>query len=1149
MSEEINCKDIFIPVMTDEGVCHSFNIFNDLVSHYKDYHTASEANITMWNMETGYSDEAAIETYPRRALLSGASKGLTVNLATVKKDLDFKCNGMFKVVLHSPVRIPKLKQEYFRLPLDQAVIASVQPAMITTSESVKFFDPDKRDCYFPSEKKLKYFSSYSQQNCHLECLTNVTLDLCGCVNMFMPNWLQYVELIFKFPTDPEYADLRRHEYLKDLHCDCLPLCTDLSYNTETSQADWNWEEKFRLLNNTKFDKKLYVFILPLLQILHGLYGPIDFVANFGGLLGLFTGFSILSLMEIVYFLTVRICCNIKLIWWASVFIVCLSGCCFMIYTIYEKYETSPVIVTFATKETPIYKIPFPAVTICPETKSTKEKFSFKGVLQKKLNNENVNSAENRILDYMSSLCDDYINSTSHSNNSIFTEDFFDTLDLWPLKIRPDFMNQAYNCKFMNKDFKCRYIFTPVMTDEGVCYSFNILDRNQIFNDLVTHYKNYHKTEESSLTWSIDRGYTEQDKFNIYPRRALLAGAANGLTMHLATLKEDIDHKCKEVQGYKVVLHTPMRMPRLKQEFFRIPLDQAVVTVIQPVMISTSEAVKLYSIKKRECCFTFERKLKYFRSYSQLNCQLECLTNFTLKKCGCVNIFMPRENQTRICGNAKHECMKEAERTLQIKGIYSKFEDISLDSATAMEDVDCDCIPLCTDLSYNSETSQTVWNWEQNFQTSSEHFQRNLMHLSSLTVYFKFNHFITSERNELYGPTDFLANFGGLLGLFTEKSEEESENVLKKSIVAYFREYCNSTSIHGFRYFGEKRTIYENLQKMGLQSCHRFVCYQRKTHIQYTISSSHHLYGIEKLSYSDNTSFFEVLEEVTPKLLITDCKYLGKSHDCKSLFTPIITDDGLCHTFNLLDRKEMFTERVVHYKNYQNIDQSATKWNIEHGYSEDADVDVYPKRALLAGARYALKFELKLPMEKADVTCRDSVSGYRILFHAPMRLPCLSQQYIRVPLDSAFSAAIRPDQIMTSEAVKNYPAQKRNCYFPSEKKLKYFRVYSQVNCNVECLTEFTLRECGCVLFFMPNDLKILGLQNKILNKQKKVLKSQKNVCDCLPMCTDIDYKIGISQANWNWTEEMESTYFREYCNCTSVHGFRYFGENGRTSFES
>lgn len=43
-----------------------------------------------------------------------------------------------------------------------------------------------------------------------------------------------------------------------------------------------------------------------------LYGPTDFAANVGGLLGLFTGFSVLSLVELIYFLTLRIFCNIKL---------------------------------------------------------------------------------------------------------------------------------------------------------------------------------------------------------------------------------------------------------------------------------------------------------------------------------------------------------------------------------------------------------------------------------------------------------------------------------------------------------------------------------------------------------------------------------------------------------------------------------------------------------------------------------------------------------------------------------------------------------------------------------------------------------------------------------------------------------------------
>lgn len=43
-----------------------------------------------------------------------------------------------------------------------------------------------------------------------------------------------------------------------------------------------------------------------------LYGLTDFLANCGGLLGLFMGVSILSLVEIIYYLTIRLFCNLKM---------------------------------------------------------------------------------------------------------------------------------------------------------------------------------------------------------------------------------------------------------------------------------------------------------------------------------------------------------------------------------------------------------------------------------------------------------------------------------------------------------------------------------------------------------------------------------------------------------------------------------------------------------------------------------------------------------------------------------------------------------------------------------------------------------------------------------------------------------------------
>jgi len=40
-----------------------------------------------------------------------------------------------------------------------------------------------------------------------------------------------------------------------------------------------------------------------------------------------------------------------------------------------------------------------------------------------------------------------------------------------------------------------------------------------------------------------------------------------------------------------------------------------------------------------------------------------------------------------------------------------------------------------------------------------------MKMSRVSIFFKEAQFLTSRRSELYGTTDFLANCGGLLGLF------------------------------------------------------------------------------------------------------------------------------------------------------------------------------------------------------------------------------------------------------------------------------------------------------------------------------------------------------------------------------------------------
>ncbi|XP_015838363.2 pickpocket protein 28-like [Tribolium castaneum] len=480
------------------------------------------------------------------------------------------------------------------------------------------------------------------------------------------------------------------------------------------------------------------------------------------------------------------------IWWFINFVICLAACGYFIHAVYQKWDSSPVIVSFATTRTVIFDIPFPSVTICPESKVVPSIFNYTKVLQKKENWLNVTEAENTNFTYMSLLCDlrsdeFYLNYTDYQFT--YSDEFFDLID----DVKPKFNIQ--DCRYMGWDKNCKELFTPILTDQGVCYTFNMLDRSEIFSEEVVHFRDYHHMGHLSHQWSMSNGYAHDANIHTYPRRALYPGALKGLTFSILTKKEDLDYACTSMQGYRVLLHTPIRVPRPSQQFFQLPLDQRVVGAIHPIMITTSESVKKFRPEKRECYFQTDRKLKYFKIYSSLNCRFECLTNYTLDVCGCVSFFMPRENGTKICGTASNDCLTFAEAVLQVTHHRSQLNQTQHGESDD-SDVDCNCLPICDDLTYEVDISQSNWDWKKQKDAQGQKHQNydtDKIHMSTLTLFFEYNSFIRSQRNELYGPTDFLANFGGLLGLFTGFS------ILSLLEIIYFlsvRMICNRY-LYGF----------------------------------------------------------------------------------------------------------------------------------------------------------------------------------------------------------------------------------------------------------------------------------------------------------------------------------------------------------------
>lgn len=103
---------------------------------------------------------------------------------------------------------------------------------------------------------------------------------------------------------------------------------------------------------------------------------------------------------------------------------------------------------------------------------------------------------------------------------------------------------------------------------------------------------------------------------------------------------------------------------------------------------------------------------------------------------------------------------------------------------------------------------------------------------------------------------------------------------------------------------------------------------------------------------------------------------------------------------------------------------------------------------------------------SDYFCRGPVLGYRVLLHSPDETPQMSENFVQLSVDSKVLVGVRPNVMQTSDRLRSYAPNLRQCYFEAERHLQFYRVYKQRNCELECLANFTLGVCGCVKFSMP-----------------------------------------------------------------------------------
>ncbi|RZF48040.1 hypothetical protein LSTR_LSTR002106 [Laodelphax striatellus] len=759
-------------------------------------------------------------------------------------------------------------------------------------------------------------------------------------------------------------------------------------------------------------------------------------------------------------------------------------CYWMVKTITNQirnYLNNPVLMNIDGASIQITDIPFPALTFCSDNQVQPSIVNITNLLNK----QNRTDDEYEKLEIGLTLCSDHKLKSKllALQKDKRMEDLSRRLTLYG----------AGNCKRVMTRLMweqrivpkpCKYL-QVTMTPLGICYTFNMLPANQLYTEdyyndlsmlgglLSQDYEYF----QSDKVWDLESGYVDgdQDEGDFPWRLSNMRFQLLPVTFYLDFNVDDMDPLCITGHTFTVALHNPAEPPTAYSTLTQAVTDRGNYIRIVPKVVTTSEELRSLSPQDRGCYFDDEKKLKYFKIYTIRNCEIECETNITLKQCNCSLLDQPHFHSTPICKPDKVHCYKE--------GLVQ-----ALDSENS-ENINCNCLPSCTELTYDIE----YFNLPDKLVEFGEIDRKFPKNLASFNAVYKTAHI---------------------------KSVQRVAVVITSDIIALT--FCSDNQVH---------PSIVNINDL-LNKQNRTDDEYDKLEIGLTLCSELKLRPTLLLALQRN----KTLADLTTRLRMYgagNCKRIFKAFlweqepfekPCE-YFQVTMTPKGICYTFNMLPAKQLYTED--YYKDLLMLGlllqdykyfQSENIWDPESGYMA-GDRNGFEDGGF-PWTLSSMKFQL-IPVvlllnfnaDDMDPLCVSSGHTFTVAIHNPAEPPTAYSTIAQAVTDRGNYIRIVPRVVTTSKELQSWSPKDRGCYFNDEKKLKYFKIYTMHNCEIECETNITLKECNCTFFDQPHFHSTPTCKPNEMECFKEGLvqtldtgNRETNNCNCLPSCTELKYDV-------------------------------------------